>query len=1046
MREGGYTGSFSEALKKIEKDVDDYLGNPGKKAAKAAQIEAPIPFLQEDPVDAIRHAEAGRLAAKAIAEKTGNIPYISKGLGALGSTILGIGHEVSSPKRDMKTGELSSFKDILREAGEDIYNNTYGALKYATSNKSDEEQLREIKEAAFKNELPDGVVGHNMYFKKQWGGETPTYYQDPAKFAQAQQAYQDSAMLYNDYQRMLGDMEDLGYKEMSPSMIQERVTPDTYYPHQKVLDRDQSVQKFRGPDFLNSHNFISEKDGDFFKIGDLFHRRSNKTISDQLAHKHIKPIGNQFYNVEKKDYKGGDFHGDMGEGAFTSSLASIMDDKGDSRQIFNYKNVKPKTVPVLGAPPEESGQQNSMTVSPQTIRPQTPRTIQGTMYTEDVGTKPKRFESPTGIQFTQGQDVRRTIEPAMYVEQDPRRASQPSVYYEPRPGQSLASFKEGGEIGSQNPFGPISYETQTSEVESVDTPATTQKVDTLPEHLTPEVYAKMITEQEVTQEGNVPDYQTNVEQNRNNAKIAESQVQDQVKSKYFMGYKNKKFLNQTQDEVKEIQNTLLKGGFYENGTKKDVDGKFGPRTLKAYNRFIGNEIADEKKTDWIKFPEETKKIWCEKSKCAQYVTLAFESRDVNVKSKGVIGNAWEMNRNILDKKGESKYNIYDRYDFSNVKNAEDLKKMTKEIKAKDHVNADMFNVGDVVGLYVDGSKYHKEALETGKGTYNTHVGYVSEIRNINGKRVPIISHNIGTTKDGKEVGKLHHDRWDKLTTTWISSPKHNKEKFVYSENVQKFDNKNALDHIKTRFNLNKDQVEKVDEVMNFAKNDIPKIAQEVGSSAPVDWLVETSMAITGPETLFGLRKPKVKDSVSEDVVKTVLGRSKDASEKSLGLGKVKTAKMLPFMKEFLGVDKTTINDNRKGMAAVASKLIAYYDYFNDYRQKNPHIDMTEEDARNLSILAYNQGLKDMLKIGSREDFRDSDAELEAFRELYKGTVSDVSSTKYRFLPKMIGEALYKMKYGKGHKTYINKVNDYREIVSGRQRAKDKSLAMLMRGK
>lgn len=172
-----------------ESKINYWLGNPKGKS----QIEATSPpewnpyakqWQYEEPVDNIRHANAGRYTAEAIANKTGNIPYVSKALGYLGSNALGIGHEVGTYFTDprwSKSGKsfIDKAKVITQEAAEDIYNNNYGAIVGST-NMSPLAKSLTIKHASWDGRIPDGqgevhpfIDNRNWvdpYSKKKTGG------------------------------------------------------------------------------------------------------------------------------------------------------------------------------------------------------------------------------------------------------------------------------------------------------------------------------------------------------------------------------------------------------------------------------------------------------------------------------------------------------------------------------------------------------------------------------------------------------------------------------------------------------------------------------------------------------------------------------------------------------------------------------------------------------------------------------------------------------------------------------------------------------------
>ena len=150
----------------LEQKINRFLGEPMKKAQEAAvntekwYNPKTKKWEEEDPIDNLRHALAGKYTAEAITNKfpswmkyTG-IPQVA---GIAGANALGIGHELTSPNRS----QGYSWWDTIREAGEDIYNNAVGSLGLS------EDQLRYLSS---KNMLPDGYAKGNMYFKA-YGGD-----------------------------------------------------------------------------------------------------------------------------------------------------------------------------------------------------------------------------------------------------------------------------------------------------------------------------------------------------------------------------------------------------------------------------------------------------------------------------------------------------------------------------------------------------------------------------------------------------------------------------------------------------------------------------------------------------------------------------------------------------------------------------------------------------------------------------------------------------------------------------------------------------------
>jgi len=161
-------------LETLEKDINDFLENPLK---TAAQVSESLKEKGEDPSDALRHSTAGALTAQTIANKTGNIPFISNPLGYLGANIAGIGHELSTLSQAYLDDRPWSVK--LQESLEDIYNNSAGA-NTIFSNKSEKDKINYLLKLTRENKLPDGYGEErpfrdnpkwtDPYNQKQYGG------------------------------------------------------------------------------------------------------------------------------------------------------------------------------------------------------------------------------------------------------------------------------------------------------------------------------------------------------------------------------------------------------------------------------------------------------------------------------------------------------------------------------------------------------------------------------------------------------------------------------------------------------------------------------------------------------------------------------------------------------------------------------------------------------------------------------------------------------------------------------------------------------------
>ena len=149
----------------FEQKINRWLGNPMGQAERDAEVKKWFnpktkKWQREDPIDNVRHTSAGRYVAEAIANKTGNIPYVSNTLGYLGSNLLGAAHEASTyfidPRwNDKKSGFFNNFKVITRTGLEDLYNNNIGAMIGLTPF-TPFEKTRIIKNLSNNNLIPDG--------------------------------------------------------------------------------------------------------------------------------------------------------------------------------------------------------------------------------------------------------------------------------------------------------------------------------------------------------------------------------------------------------------------------------------------------------------------------------------------------------------------------------------------------------------------------------------------------------------------------------------------------------------------------------------------------------------------------------------------------------------------------------------------------------------------------------------------------------------------------------------------------------------------------
>ena len=491
---------------------------------------------------------------------------------------------------------------------------------------------------------------------------------------------------------------------------------------------------------------------------------------------------------------------------------------------------------------------------------------------------------------------------------------------------------------------------------------------------------------------------------------------------------HKKYSSDTKQEVMGIQQKLVDEGYLSptlpNKNTSSIDGKFGDQTkeaLDAYNTANTEEDPQALVFDFI--PSSL-----EETRCAAGMCTILEGNEVMTDALGVkYKDAWDIYENMdRTKNSNTIFNIYDDAAFKNVNSVEDLKRITKQIKKKKQTKASDYKIGDIVGLYWDGSSHHEETLKS--KTHNTHSGFVSNI--IDG--VPIITHNVN--------GSVRQQPYNELTTAWIRRPNENldiKSKYNVDgiEDIQV--NDNAIQNLAFRYSGSQEdkvvyegeRLEQLQNIFKRAKYNSLKIPKILNSSVNPDWLESTVIGITGVETGVGSNVPRSRDDVS--FVKGVVYDLKGKKDKdiSLGIGKTKLASLDSFAKEYFDINSVEdFKDDNKGLDAITYMITKNYELFKDYAKEYPSLGLTETDIRNMAILAYNQGSNRLLKTGRVDDNRTSQEEVQALRELYDATLADISSTNYKHIPG-VGQQVFEIAQAVGLEkpadSYIKKVNKYR---------------------
>jgi hypothetical protein len=498
-----------------------------------------------------------------------------------------------------------------------------------------------------------------------------------------------------------------------------------------------------------------------------------------------------------------------------------------------------------------------------------------------------------------------------------------------------------------------------------------------------------------------------------------------------------KFNLDNKQEVMGIQKILVDKGFLAptliGRQSTSIDGKFGNQTKDALDAFNTENAKDDPQALVFDYIPST----LEEPRCAAGMCQILEGNQVLTDALGVkFKDAWDIFENMTESKNsDSIFNIYDDKAFDNVSSVEDLKRITKEVKRKKQTTEGDYQIGDIVGLYWDGSSHHNETLSS--KTHNTHSGFVSDI--VDG--VPIITHNVN--------GNVRQQPYNELVTAWIRRPNENLDiKSQYNvdgiEEMQ-FDS-SGIQNLAFRYSGTDvddkvvyegerlEQLENIFKRVQFNANKIPKI---LNSSVDSKWLESTVIGITGVETGVGKSVPRTVEDYGKFRNLVYDAKGKKDEDVSLGIGKTKFNSLDSFAKEYFDIKSVDdLAEDSKGIDAVTYMITKNYELFKDYAKTYPQLGLTETDIRNMTILSYNQGASRLLKTGRVDDDRSAQEEVQALRELYDATLLDITSTNYKHVP-LVADAAFKVgqmipEFLPGSvrpsDSYIKKVNQYRADV------------------
>jgi len=373
---------------------------------------------------------------------------------------------------------------------------------------------------------------------------------------------------------------------------------------------------------------------------------------------------------------------------------------------------------------------------------------------------------------------------------------------------------------------------------------------------------------------------------------------------YFGKDKWQNYDDATFNDVLEMQKTLVDNGYdigqYDNAKVsqgldlkyhgKGVDGKFGNKTKSAWTDYQKNLQGISKNISGTNHFDNLANTSCGRAEdgegnlidgCSAWVNDQYEKQlgPELTENLGLRGNAWQLHSNIMDKGGLSKYNIFEnlekpigddfKYQYRDesgemisIPKSELSELYNNEAQwrtdilqqiEKNPVQADQLSVGDSVGIYYPGSGSQAEAMKDGKGTWNTHVGVVTGIKN----GVPIVSHNVH--------GKWTSQPYDQITVgktpspiTWVAQPNLDSDKKFDYDNVVKdgYNQNNRIAYLESIDGpIPEHKKEKISNTLNFVDNAIPDLAKQLKIQVDHNWLSNATFGVLQEASSVGQEKP-----------------------------------------------------------------------------------------------------------------------------------------------------------------------------------------------
>ena len=524
----------------------------------------------------------------------------------------------------------------------------------------------------------------------------------------------------------------------------------------------------------------------------------------------------------------------------------------------------------------------------------------------------------------------------------------------------------------------------------------------------------------------------------NTKKALEKQLNNETFDSSSIDSYYKNYTPNNKQEVEKIQKDLVLKGFlpeFENNGASNIDGRFGPLTKRAF------EVANKSKNpDAFFFTNVPKTL--ENKNCASGMCEILEQNDVMTEALGVkYRNAWDIKENMDKNKNSTQvYNIYDDPAFKNVKNKNQLKQTTRAVKSKNQTTADMYQQGDIVGIFWPSSTHHGEVLKS--KTHNTHVGFISGFKD----GVPQITHNVG--------GNVITESYDKMdgSTAWIQRPNDEMDLSKIKYKPEKIDLENTdilIDNFEKKIEktLNSSEKTNLKNTLKRVHTDAMNLPKVLGSSVDPKWVEAATLGITGVETRGGTKgvaKDKGDKSYKNQAGYYYKGVKNE--DISLGISKTKFSQLDSFSKSYFNIKSwQDLGDNNKVIDVTSYNLIKHYDTFKHYAETFPQLKLTEDDIRSMSILAHNRGDKKLLTLGRRSTKGGANYYKGSEEDIYMNEViklrnasrmgakeNDISATNWKYLPSVITDELPSIVTGATSETYVSKVKRYMNDVYGKE--------------